>query len=263
MAQKEYANIIYEKRGKVATITLNRPKALNALNAALWTEFRDALQDAENDESIGVIVITGSGDRAFCAGADISEIQYLSALEARNYSLSVQEHTRYMERIRKPMIAKINGFCLGGGQEIAISCDFRIASAKARFGQPEVNLAVIPGAGGTQRLTRLVGKTKAMEINMLGGQIDANEAYRLGLLNKVVPAEELDKAVDEFIQKLLSKSSVVLGIIKLAVNKGIEMDLDRALYYEAECFGSALATEDSKEGARAFLKKRKPEFKGK
>ena len=263
MAQKEYTNIIYEKKGKVVTIMLNRPKALNALSIALLAELQDALQDAEGDEDVHVIVITGVGDRAFCAGANISEMQELSPVEARNFSLLGQELTRYMERIRKPIIAKINGFCLGGGQEVAMACDFRIACDKAGFGQPEVNLAIIPGFGGTQRLTRLVGKTKALEIDMLGDQIDASEAYRLGLVNKVVPAEELDKAADEFIQKLLSKSSVVLGIIKLAVNKGIEMDLDRALYYEAECFGSALATEDSKEGLKAFQEKRKPGFKGK
>ena len=263
MAQKEYTNIIYEKKEKVATIILNRPKALNALSIALLAEVHDALEDAERDADIHVIVITGAGDRAFAAGADIPEIQKLSPIGARNYSLLLQEHTRYMERIGKPIIAKINGFCLGGGQELTMACDFRIASDKARFGQPEINLGVIPGAGGTQRLTRLVGKTKAMEIDMLGDQIDANEAYRLGLVNKVVPAEGLDKVVDEVVQKLLSKSPAVLGIIKLAVNKGIEMDLDRALYYEAECFGSALATEDSKEGTKAFLEKRKPEFKGK
>ena len=262
MPQKEYANIIYEKKGKVATITLNRPKVRNALNIALLAEMRDALQDAESDGNICVIVITGAGDRAFASGGDIPEIQALSPIGARDFCLSGQEITRYMERIRKPIVAKINGFCLGGGEEIAMACDFRIASDKARFGQPEVNLGVIPGYGGTQRITRLVGKTKAMEIDMLGDQIDASEAYRLGLVNKVVPAEDLDKAMDEFIQKLLSKSSVVLGIIKLAINKGIEMDLDHALYYEAECFSSAVTTEDSKEGLKAFLEKRPPEFKG-
>lgn len=263
MGQKEYTKIIYEKKERVATIKLNRPEALNALNNALLREMHDALQDAEMDENICVIVITGAGDKAFCAGADVTEILTLSPIGARDYSLSLHELTRYMERIRKPIIAKINGFCLGGGQEISMACDFRIASAKARFGQPEINLALIPGAGGTQRLTRLVGKTKAMEIDMLGDQIDANEAYRLGLLNKVVSARELDKTVDEFIAKLLSKSSVALGIIKLAINKGIEMDLNSALYYEAECFGSAFASEDSKEGVKAFLEKRKPEFKTK
>jgi len=263
MAKKEYANIIYEKKERVATIIFNRPQVLNALNVASWAELDDALKDAENDVNIGAIVITGAGDRSFCAGADIPEIQALTSVAARDFSLSLHEYTRHMERIKKPIIAKINGFCLGGGQEVAMSCDFRIASDKARFGQPEVNLGIIPGAGGTQRLTRLMGRTKAMEIAMLGDVIDAHEAYRVGLLNKVVAAEELDKAVDEFVQKLLSKSSVVLGIIKLAINKGIEMDLDRALYYEAECFSSARATEDSTEGLKAFVEKRKAEFKGK
>lgn len=263
MPEKEHRYIICEKRGRVATITLNRPENLNALNAALMAEFHDILTDVENDENVVVIVITGAGDRSFCAGADIPEIQALTAIGARDFSLSLHEHTRHMERVKKPIIARIDGFCLGGGQEIAMACDLRIASDKARFGQPEVNLGIIPGAGGTQRLTRLVGRTKAMEIAMLGDLIDAHEAYRLGLLNKVVAAEELDKAVDELVQKLLSKSSVVLGIIKFAINKGVEMDLDRALYYEAECFGSARATEDATEGLQAFLGKKKPEFKGK
>ena len=263
MEKKGYAHIIYEKKGRIATITLNRPKALNALNAALLAELDDALSDAEKDESIGAIIITGAGDRAFCAGADIPEIQALTPIAARDFSLKFHEYTRHMERIKKPIIAKINGFCLGGGQELAMACDFRIASDKAKFGQPEINLGIIPGAGGTQRLTRLVGRTKAMEMAMTGEMIDAQEAYRLGLLNKVVPAEELDKVVDEFTQRLLSKSSLALGIIKLAINKGIEMDLDHALYYEAECFSSALATEDSKEGLQAFVEKRQPQFKGK
>jgi len=263
VSQKEYVNIIYEKKERVATITLNRPQVLNALNTALVKEMRNALEDAESDENVHVILITGAGDRAFSVGADISELQGLSPVGARDYSLAAQEFTRYMERIKKPIIAKINGLCLGGGHELAMACDFRVASEKARFGQPEVNLAVIPGMGGTQRLTRLVGNTKAMEIDMLGDPIDATEAHRLGLVNKVVPAEGLNKAVDELVQKLLLKSPVILGIIKLAINKGIEMDLDRALYYEAECFGSALATEDSKEGMKAFLEKRKPEFRGK
>jgi enoyl-CoA hydratase len=261
--EKEYANIVYEKKEGVATITLNRPRALNALSIALLGELGDAFRDAENDEDVKVIVLTGTGNRAFSAGADIVEIQNMSGIEARDYSLSGQELTRYMERIKKPIVAKINGLCLGGGHEISMACDFRIASDKAKFGQPEINLAVIPGFGGTQRLTRLIGRTKAIEIDMLGNQIDANEAYRIGLVNKVVPAQNLDKAVDEITQELLSKSPVTLGIMKLAVNKGIEMDLDRGLYYEAECFSSALITEDSREGLKAFVEKRKPEFKGK
>ena len=262
MVEKKYTYIIYERQEKIATITFNRPEVFNAITDGLLKEMCDALQDAEFDDSISVIVITGSGESAFCAGADISMIQHLSPIEARSFSLSMHEHTKYMERIEKPIVAKIKGFCLGGGLEIAMACDFRIASDKATFAQPEVNLAVIPGGGGTQRLTRLIGRSKSMELNMLGDQISANEAYRLGLVNKVVPTEELDKTVDECIQKLLSKSLVSLGIIKLAINKGIEMDLDHALYYEAECFSSALTTEDSKEGIRAFLEKRKPKFKG-
>jgi|YelNatPaOPRAMG01_1025707.scaffolds.fasta_scaffold142318_1 enoyl-CoA hydratase len=260
---KEYRHIIYEKKAKVATITLNRPKVLNALSTALLAELDQALGDAEKDENVAVIIITGAGDRAFCAGADISELQGLSPIQARDFSLMLHEYTKRMERIRKPIIAKINGFCLGGGQELAMACDFRVASDKAKFGQPEVNLGLIPGAGGTQRLTRLVGRTKAMEMAMTGETIDAHEAYGLGLLNKVVAAEELDKAVDELVHKLLSKSPVTLGIIKLAITKGIEMDLDHALYYEAECFALARATEDSKEGLQAFLEKREARFKGK
>ena len=263
MAQKQYENIIYEKQEKVAIVTLNRPKALNALNKPTLAEVHDALQDAESDKNIQVIVISGSGDKAFSAGADISEIQHLSPLEAVNYALSVQEHHRFMECLKRPIIAKINGFCLGGGMEVALACDFRIASDRSKFSLPEVNLAVLPGAGGTQRLVRLIGKTKAMELDMLGSQIDANEAYRLGLLNQVVPVEELDKAVDEFVQKLLSKSPALLEIFKRLINNGINMDLDRALYYEAQSFGAALATEDSKEGIKAFIEKRKPDFKGK
>jgi enoyl-CoA hydratase len=263
VGQKEYTNIIYEKKEKVATIAFNRPKALNALSVGLLAELRDVLQDAEKDENVHVIVLTGTGNKAFSAGADILEVQALEGLGARDYSLSGHEVTRYMEGIRKPIVAKINGVCLGGGQEMALACDLRIASDRAKFGQPEINLAVTPGFGGTQRLTRLIGKAKSMELNLLGEQIDANEAYRLGLVNKVVPAQELDKEADELVQKLLSKSLAILGIIKLQVNKGIEMDLDRALYYEAECFSSALATEDAEEGLKAFLERRKPEFKGK
>ncbi|OFV67861.1 crotonase [Methanosarcinales archaeon] len=256
-------NIIFEKADGVATITLNRPKALNALNTALMTELRAAVQDANEDELIRVIVITGSGDKAFCAGADIPEIQTKSPIEARNWSIWLQSITKEIEASQTPVIARINGFCLGGGLELAMSCDFRIASDKSKFGQPEINLGLIPGAGGTQRLTRLVGRTKSMEINMLGqgALIDAAEAARLNLINCAVPEDELDAKVDEYINKIKKLSAVTIGLIKLTVNKGIEMDLDRGLYYEAEAFGSAVSTEDFKEGTSAFLEKRKPEFK--
>ncbi|KAF5432362.1 enoyl-CoA hydratase [Candidatus Methanophagaceae archaeon] len=255
--------LLYEKHGKVATVTLNRPKALNALNTGVLKDLRDALVDAEADADIHVIVLTGAGDRAFCAGADIQELRDKSAIEARDWSLWVQEITSYMERVRKPILAKINGFCLGGGLELAMACDFRIATDKSLFGLPEVNLAIIPGGGGTQRLTRLIGKTKALELLMTGTRIYAEEALRLTLVNTVVPVEALDAAVEAVIKELRTKSAVTLGLLKLAVNNGLEMSLEQALYYEAECFGSALATEDSREGLKAFLDKRKAEFKGK
>ena len=259
---KAYENILYEKKEKVARITFNRPKSLNALNTALLTELRDVLEDAEADAEVRAVVITGAGDRAFCAGVDIGELLERSSTEASEWLRWAQGITTYIEKIKKPIIAKVNGFCLGGGLELAMACDFRIASEKAIFGLPEINLAIIPGGGGTQRLTRLIGKTKAMEMLMCGEHIDAEEAFRVALVNKVVPADKLDSEVDELVKKLLSKSAVTLGIIKDAVNRGIEMDLERALQYEAECFGHALATEDAREGLKAFLEKRKAEFKG-
>jgi enoyl-CoA hydratase len=262
MADREYQLMTYEKKGAAATITINRPKVMNALNTQLAAEMRDALADAENDDGIRAIVITGTGDRAFCAGADIGELAVLGGIQARDFSLLAQSLTTQIERVRKPVVAKINGICLGGGNEVAMACDFRIASEKAAFGQPEINLGIIPGMGGTQRLTRLIGRTKAMEMNMLGEMIPAAEAYRLGLVNKVVPPAELDKAGDDLVEKLAAKGPVALGMVKLAVNNGMDMDLNRGLYYEAECFGAACGTEDAKEGTRAFMEKRKAEFKG-
>jgi enoyl-CoA hydratase len=259
--EKRY--IVYEKKEQVATITLNRPKSLNALNTALLTELKDALEDAEVDADVRVIVITGAGEKAFCAGADVAEIRDKNPEEARAFSQWFQGILTHIERMKKPVIAKIHGFCLGGGLELALACDFRIASENALFGLPEVNLAIIPGGGGTQRLPRLIGKTKALELLMTGEQIDTTEALQLTVVNKVVPAAELDRAVDELIKKLLSKSSVTLSILKDAVNKGIEMELEQALQYEAEYFESTLKTEDAREGLKAFLEKRKPEFKGK
>ena len=254
--ENKYENILYAKKEKVATITLNRQKSLNALNTALLTELRDALDDAETDAVVRAIVITGSGEKAFCAGADIEELLEKSSMEASEWSRWVQGITTYIEKMKKPIIAKINGFCLGGGLELAMACDFRIASEKAVFGLPEINLAIIPGGGGTQRLPRLIGKTKAMEMLMCGGQINAEEALRLALVNKAVPADELDEEVNELIKKMLSKSAVTLEILKDAVNRGLEMDLGHALDYEAECFGDALATEDAREGLKGFLEKR-------
>ncbi|MHC1610545.1 MAG: enoyl-CoA hydratase/isomerase family protein [Candidatus Methanospirareceae archaeon] len=259
---EEEGYILYKKKEEVATILLNRPKSLNALNTALLSELKDALEDAEADAGVRVILITGAGEKAFCAGADVAEIRDKNPEEARVWSQWVQGILNRMETIKKPVIAKIKGFCLGGGLELAMACDFRIASETAIFGLPETNLGIIPGGGGTQRLPRLIGKTKAMELLMTGEQIDAAEAFRLTLVNRVVPVDELDHEVDELIKKLLSKSPVTLGRLKYAVNRGMEMNLGDALEYEAECFGAALATEDAREGLKAFLEKRKPEFKG-
>jgi len=255
--ENKYENILYAKKDNVATITLNRQKSLNALNTALLTELLDALDDAETDTVVRAIVITGSGEKAFCAGADITELVEKNPEEASEWSSWAQGITTYIEKLRKPIIAKINGFCLGGGLELAMACDFRIASEKAVFGLPEINLAIIPGGGGTQRLPRLVGKTKAMEMLMCGEHINAEEAFRLALVNKTVHVDALDEEVNELIKKLVSKSAVTLGIIKDAVNRGIEMDLEHALEYEAECFGSALAIEDAREGLKTFLERGK------
>ena len=256
--------VLYAKheREGVAAITLNRERALNSLNTALLEKLRAALEDAESDGTVRSIVITGAGSRAFCAGADVKELKDKSQAEAKDLSLWFQDITNYMERLRKPIIARINGFCLGGGLELAMACDFRIASDNSIFGLPEVNLGIIPGGGATQRLTRLIGKTKAMEMLMTGEQIDAEEALRLGLVNRVVPANELDTAVNALLSELQAKSALTLGILKLVVNNGLKMSFERALSYEAECFGSALASRDAKEGLQAFIEKRKPEFRG-
>lgn len=261
MSTSELKNLLYEKRDGVATITLNRPKVLNVLNEESIEELEKTIEDCKKDDSIRVIVITGAGDRAFCVGADIREFEGVSPIGARNFSIRRQDLMGDIEKIPKPVIAKINGFCLGLGIELAMACDFRIASEKSRFGQPEINLAIIPGSGGTYRLSRLIGEAKAMEMILLGDQIDANEAYRLNLVNKVVPEGELDDATEELVRNLLEKSVPVLGMAKLAVNKGTEMDLDSALHYEARCFGESFSTEDHLEGVKAFIEKRKPEFK--
>jgi enoyl-CoA hydratase len=255
--------VLYEKQEQVATLTLNRPESLNALNTALLTELRAVLKDAEADAAVRVVMITGTGGKAFCAGADVAELLKRTPEEARAFSQWFQGIFTLIETIRKPVIAKIHGFCLGGGLELVLACDFRIASDKSVFGLPEVNLAIIPGGGGTQRLPRLIGKTKALQMLMIGEQINAMDAERLTLVNEIVPADELDRAVDEFVQKLRAKSPVTLGILKEAVNNGLEMDLEQALNYEAACFETTLKTEDAQEGLKAFLEKRKPEFKGK
>ncbi|MHC1567797.1 MAG: enoyl-CoA hydratase-related protein [Candidatus Syntropharchaeia archaeon] len=259
----EFENIIYEKKEGIAKITLNRPKALNALNLDIITEIKEAIEDAKNDDNVKVVIITGAG-RAFAAGADIKWMVDKDALEIRDkYIKFGRDVLREIELLEKPVIAMINGIALGGGNELAMACDIRIASEKAIFGQPEVNLGIIPGYGGTQRLPRLVGKGKAKELVLTGDSIDANEAYRIGLVDKVVPPEELENTVMEMVKKIMSKGPIAIKAALSAINRGMEMDLESGLSYETEMEILCFFTEDSREGLRAFIEKREPQFKGK
>ncbi|MFZ3171474.1 MAG: short-chain-enoyl-CoA hydratase [Carboxydocellales bacterium] len=259
----EFNNLLIEKDAGIAIVTINRPKALNALNAETLSELSQAFAALGVDNSIKVIILTGSGDKAFVAGADISYMRDLNAIEGRNFALLGQRVFSEIENLPKPVIAAINGFTLGGGCELAMSCDIRIASEMGQFGQPEVNLGVIPGFAGTQRLPRLIGKGIAKEMLYTGDMIGANDAFRMGLVNKVVPVEQLLDSAKELAQKIASKSTVIIRLCKDAVNKGLEMDLEKAIAHEANLFGLCFATEDQKEGMSAFLEKRPAQFKDK
>ncbi|RLF15783.1 MAG: crotonase [Thermoprotei archaeon] len=258
-----FANITYEKEDGVAWITINRPKVLNTLNFEAINELALALEDAEKDDNVRVVVLTGAGDKAFCAGIDINQFIALTPIKRREFTLNYRE--RILNRIRelgKPVIAMVNGYALGAGCELTMTCDLAVASESARFGQPEVNIAAIPGGGGTQLLPRHIGVKKAMELIMTGDMIDAREAERLGIVNKVVPPDKLKEAVKELADKLKSKSPVALKIAKAAVNKSLETLLSAGLAYETEAFTLCSTTEDFNEGVKAFLEKRKPEWKG-
>ncbi len=255
----KYENIILEKLDRVAIITLNRPTALNALNAALVTEMGWALEDCDTDNHIGCIILTGM-DKAFAAGADIKEMQ------AKDFSTVYLEDyiTKDWERVtqcRKPVIAAVSGFALGGGCEMAMMCDFIIAADNAKFGQPEVNLGIIPGSGGTQRLCKALGKSKAMEMCLTGRMMDANEAEKAGLVARVVPLAELRKEAIKTAQIIASKSRPSVYMIKEAINKSFETFLSEGVHLERRLFHACFATGDQKEGMQAFIDKRKPEFK--
>ncbi len=258
-ASSNFRTIVLEKKDKVAKIILNRPEVLNAINSEMIVEFKQAVECVGADETVKVIVITGTG-RAFAAGADINMIKGLSALEMRD--VGIGPSLRLLEHMDKPVVAAINGLALGGGCEIALACDIRICTEDAIFGQPEIRLGVMPGAGGTQRLPRLIGKAKAMELLLTGDTIKASEAKRLGLVNDVVPAAELESAVQRVVKKLLEKSGTTLKLIKSAVIRGMEMNFDAGLAYEREVFSLCFASEDAQEGIAAFLEKRAPQFKG-
>jgi enoyl-CoA hydratase len=256
----ECIRIEREEDSPLLWIVINRPQVLNALNAKVLQELHDSLKKAEGDESVKVVLITGAGEKSFVAGADIKELESVGPLEAQDFCNRGQALFNAIERLSKPVIAVINGFALGGGCELALACDMRIASQKARVGQPEINLGVIPGYGGTQRLPRLVGRGKAMELIMTGDMIDALEGEKIGLLDRVVAPERLREEAKSLALKMAEKSTVILGLVKRAVHHGMEMGLAEGCAYEASLFAQACSTADKEEGVRAFLDKRKPRF---
>ncbi|HMM19937.1 MAG TPA: short-chain-enoyl-CoA hydratase [Selenomonadales bacterium] len=260
---RAYENLLFQADNGLGIVAINRPGALNALNAATICELGRLLDELSKDDTIKAIILTGSGEKSFVAGADIAEMQAMTVIKGRNWSKSAQAVLNKIENLPKPVIAAINGYALGGGCEIAMACDIRIASDKAKLGQPEVSLGIPPGFGGTQRLARLIGKGRAKELLFTGEMIDAPEAYRIGLVNKVVAPEELMDAAKAMAKKIMSRAPVAVQACKAAVNEGLDMDLDSGIAYEAEVFGLCFATDDQKEGMAAFLEKRQVHFSGK
>lgn len=257
-----FETIRIDIEGGVATVTLNRPQQLNALNRQMFRELDEAFDEVTVDPAARVLVITGTGDRAFAAGADIREFVGMGPVAALDFSRNAQRIYRKLETMPKPTIAAVNGFALGGGCELMMACDIAYAADTVRLGQPEITLGIIPGAGGTQRLSRLVGKQKAKELTMTGDMIPAEEALRLGLLCKVVPAADLMAEVKKLCEKLLSKGDVALRMAKEAIEAGAQADLGTGMEIEAKAWSVCFTTEDYAEGLKAFLEKRKPNFKG-
>lgn len=257
-----YETITVEKKGKVAVLTINRPDKLNALNSSVHKEGVAALEELRNDDSVRVLVITGAGEKSFIAGADISEFAGHTPVTQRNVFLD-KTFFNSIDIFPKPVIAMINGFCLGGGCELALACDLRIASENARFGQPEINLGIMPGGGGTQRLTNLIGEGRAMEMILTGDMIDAPTAEKFGLINHVYPLAELEAKTLELASKIAEKAPIALQLCKEAVKFASKSNLDEGLRREVDLFAICFSTEDKQEGVSAFLEKRKPEFKGK
>jgi len=262
MAENTYENLLYEVRDGVAWITVNRPSKLNALNRRTVEEIAAAAGVAQADPDVAALVLTGSGEKAFVAGADIEEMSSMSAAEGQAHAAYLQSAFDRLERSPKPVIAAVNGFALGGGCELSLACHVRFAAETARFGQPEVNLGLIPGAGGTQRLQRVVGRGRALDLILSGAMIDAQEAHRIGLVNHVVAPEALVEAVESYVKLLRSKSPMALARALEAVIAGGDLSLPEAQRLEAGLFGLCFATDDMREGTQAFLEKRKAGFKG-
>jgi len=258
-----FDNLLVQRESGVAVLTVQRPHRLNALDASTLHDIGQAVLDFQQDESIRCLIVTGSGDKAFVAGADINEIARDTPEGARQRALRGQQVFDLIEQLGKPVIAAVNGFALGGGCELAMACTLRIAADSARFGQPEIDLGLIPGFAGTQRLARLVGKTKAMELILTGRQIAASEALDIGLINRVVPASDLMSEARTLAAELATKPPIAVRYAMAAINKGLEMPFAQACQLEASLFGMVTTTEDMREGTNAFLEKRKPEFKGK
>src|SRR5271169_5249046 len=255
-------NVLYEKKGPIAYVTINRPKVLNALNAKTIAELRSAFEEARNDSEVRGVVFTGAGDKAFAAGADISEMAGDTALTAEQKTRSGQALTELIENLGKPVIAAVNGFALGGGCELSMASTIRIAAENAKFGQPEVKIGLMPGYGGTQRLPRLVGKGRALQLILSGEIIGAQEAYRIGLVNEVVPSANLIARVEAILNQIISNGPVGVKFSIDAVNRGLDAGVSEGLLIEASLFGICVGSEDKKEGTSAFSAKRAPKFQG-
>ena len=262
VAALNLANVLYETKGAIAYVTVNRPKVLNALNTPTWVDLRRTFERARDDAGVRGVILSGAGDKAFIAGADIHELAHVSAVEAEQASRFGQEVLDLIENLGKPVIAAVNGFALGGGCETAMACTMRIAVETAKFGQPEVALGLIPGGGGTQRLPRLVGKGRALQLILSGDVISAQEAYRMGLVNEIVPASDLVARAEAILRKIAANAPIAVRFALEATNKGMDTSQSEGLLLEASYFGLCAATDDKREGAAAFLEKRAPQFHG-
>ena len=258
----EYKNILLSLEGEIGTLTVNRPKALNALNMETLKDLQKGIEEVKDHPEMKVLIVTGSGEKAFVAGADILEMKDMSPLEASNFSKLGNRTMKMIQDLDRPVIAAVNGFALGGGTEIALACDFIYASENARFGFPEVTLGIFPGFGGTQRLPRLIGKGRAKELILTGKMVNAQEAFQMGIVNRVLPLASLMEEVRKTAGQIAANGTVGVRLAKMVVDAGFNMDLEKACALEYQTFGLCFSTEDQKEGMSAFAEKRKPNFKG-